>query len=157
MIINQKGSCVLILVLISATIFLYYLNAEKSAAFMSDALHKKYHYEKQFRLTESLYLYGLTIVINNIENLFQQVRENEKLQNQTIYNGIWPIATTHCRGVLTLFIKEPKIIIQSTVIEKNQENFQIKAVITREEIVNPLNKKSTLKKIEISEWQINES
>lgn len=150
---NKNGSCLLMLVIISSVVLIYYTNSWYSTSLIESLSYKKYKYEKKFRLAESLYKYGLMICINNINILINQ---NNKSIN--IYNSAWPPNSSDYFGNFKIIlIENDKIKIEVMLIEKSSNDiFKITSTLLVEELQeNTKSKKKNLKKFTILDWYIN--
>lgn len=149
---KKDGSCLILVIIISAIILLYYINSWHSTCLMTNVFYKRFEYEKKFRLTESLYKYGLLFFINNSDLIQKQKEQNIKHLN--IYNGPWPFDSLDNIGFLRLtYLENDKIKLEAIITDKLKEAFIINAELEIEEIV--VSEKNKLKKISILNWQIN--
>jgi hypothetical protein len=94
-----------------------------------DLCLKKYSYEKQFRVTESLYNYGLASCLNGFDKL---IKGRNKIL--TIYDGQWPPENNNYIGKVIIVINQSKIDVNTFLIENITKNeFTMKAVLEKKE------------------------
>ncbi len=152
---NKDGSVVLILIIISAIILLYFINGQQSCEFLMLANLKKYKFDKQYRVTESLCNFAIVNCFNNFDQLIEQNVEQNSSQILTLYNGPWPSDSKIFTGIAKINVKDPKIFIETqTIQQKTNDVCSIKCCLISEEIESPDSKKM-IKKISLVDWQVN--
>lgn len=152
---NKDGSVILILVIISAIILLYFINGQQSAEFLMLANFKKYKFDKQYRITESLCNFAIVKCFNNFDQFIKQSKEQNDALSLTLYNGFWPTDSKKYIGMAKINVKEPNISIDSqTIDQQNNDTCSIKCCLLQEEIKN-INTKKIIKKISLIDWQVN--
>ncbi len=152
---KKDGSVILILVIISAIILLYFINGQQSAEFLMLANLKKYKFDKQFRVTESLCNFAIVKCFNNFDLYIKQSKEQNDSLNLILYNGLWPANSNKFKGLAKITVKELKIVIESqTFDQQNKDVCVINCCLLEEEIQNP-NSEKIIKKINLIDWQVN--
>ena len=160
--LKKAGSCTLIIIIISSIITLYYINTWHSVALMQNLTHKKYEYDKLFRLTNALYKYGLMFTKENFDQILKRLEESSSNNKQakfiTLFNGPWPPENSETNtGLLKFHLFDPnKIDIEATVIKDNlgkSESITIRSFIIKEE-VRSNNKEKKLYRFVVSHWRV---
>lgn len=149
----NEGSCVLIVTILSTVMLLYYMNTWQNLVLMDDIVSKKYKYEKQFRNAEALYLYGLTICLNNFDTLLTY-NQNNKAQAINIYDAYWPQASNNHGFVKIKFENENEISMEANTLSKNIEVFKITASIIKDTIETEEQKRLFVRFL-INNWHAN--
>lgn len=149
----SEGSCVLIVTILSTVILLCYMNTWQNLVLMDDLISKKYKYEKQFRNTEALYLYGLTICINNFDALLTY-NQNNKAQAIKIYDAYWPQIGSNHGSIKIKFENETEIFIESSTLNEQHQAFRITASVIKDTIETEEQKRLFVRFL-INNWHAN--
>ena len=88
---NTKGSCLLLLTLITSVILIFAINSWQTILLNSELVSKKYNYEFNFRVLEGLHNFGIFKCINNYRKILKKNSNNGTIQSIVLYNDPWPI------------------------------------------------------------------
>lgn len=112
---NKDGSALLLVIVITAVIFFYYRNAWFSTMLLQEINYKRYNKDKNYRLAESLFNYGISMYLLSAEN-------PKKDKPISLFLGKWPLSSAITDGSIILYKdnqKDERFTLEAQLIELN--------------------------------------
>lgn len=112
---NKDGSALLLVIVITTIIFFYYRNAWFSTMLLQEINYKRYNKDKNYRLAESFFNYGISIYLLSGES-------PKKDKPIIIFQGKWPLNSSIYDGSIITYRdnqKDESFTLESQLIEVN--------------------------------------
>src|SRR5216684_5051338 len=120
---NKQGSALLMVLLITSLLSLYFFNYMKMSIYSNSLAQKREHYEWRYWVTQALLEWGIHWIKEN--SLKEQNNEPS-----TLFFDRWPPASSKKHsGLLTFKHENNKILVTASLIEKEIEVYTANSMI----------------------------